>query len=65
MDAGIAGALSMVNEDRSHALLFHPYIPGMIGTPFLPERFGSGPRSAAVSGAEGSLDAELAETILA
>jgi hypothetical protein len=41
------------------------YIPGMTSAPFRPECFGSGPRSAGVTGAEGSLDAELAETILA
>jgi hypothetical protein len=47
------------------ALFFPPYIPGMTSAPFWPESFGSGPRSAGVTGAEGSLDAGLAETILA
>jgi hypothetical protein len=37
----------------------------MTSKPFRPECFGSGPRSAGVTGAAGSLDAELAETILA
>jgi len=65
-DAGVAGALSVANEDCAHLGLFLLlYIPGMIGAPFLPESFGSEPRSAAASGAKGSLDAELAETILA
>jgi hypothetical protein len=37
----------------------------MIGASFRSESFGSRPRSAGVTRAEGSLDAELAETILA
>ena len=45
--------------------LFFSYIPGMIGASFRSESFGSGPRSAGVTGAEGNPDAELAETILA
>ena len=43
---------------------FLSYIPAMTSAPFRPEGFGSGPRSAG-TGAEGSLDAELGETILA
>ena len=47
------------------ALFFPPYIPGMTSALFWTEIFGSMPRSAGVTGAEGSLDAGLAKTILA
>ena len=49
------------NDDVEFVLLLHP---GIIGASFRPESFGSRPRSAGATGAEGSLEAELAGTIL-